>query len=624
MKTFFKCLSLVAIILLQFSASVFAGTLDDYYLQRFGEATADQLEKAVLSVSTDVQVQERAQCGMPLKHDLRRDWDLLEQTTQKVLAKQLAFPVLTGELTYISSAGHFKVHYAAIGADAPPPADTNFNGIPDWVETVAATFETVRASYIALGYNPVPTSGGVAYDIYLRDLATLKYYGVTTSSQPAPSAGYPNAYTSWMEIDNNFTDSIYHPTTYTPLQSLQITAAHEYHHAIHFGYTIYFDAWYAEATSTWMEDELYDNVNQLYNYISAWFIGSTKSLDLAVGSDAATSGAGYSRWIFNRYLAEEHTPGVVLGAWQKLAGLASPGGGADIPMAPVLDSLLSSTSYNSSLGNEFFGFTKRVYTREWTTRTYDLSRIPAYSPVATYSSYPVNSTNSPTPYVSLPAYSFAYYKFIPTSNVPTLTVYVNKTSGIQTALFKKVSGVPSEISADASGAYYTVNNFSFDDEVVLLITNTSSTDGHSANFSTDSMPATPTEPIITPTTNTITSGSSGGGGCFIATAAYGSYLHPKVQLLRNFRDHYLLTNAPGRAFVAAYYRYSPPLANFIASHDFLRATARLALTPLFVAAVYPLGTAATLLLMAGLIFRSLRRRIKAARALLTQGAQTAS
>ncbi|MDY6880465.1 MAG: fibronectin type III domain-containing protein [Thermodesulfobacteriota bacterium] len=73
---------------------------------------------------------------------------------------------------------------------------------------------------------------------------------------------------------------------------------------------------------------------------------------------------------------------------------------------------------------------------------------------------------------------------------------------------------------------------------------------------------------------------SGGGGCFIATAAFGSPMEPQVFLLRQFRDQYLLSNGPGRAFVHAYYRYSPPLADLIGDHGLARKMVRAGLQPL--------------------------------------------
>lgn len=72
----------------------------------------------------------------------------------------------------------------------------------------------------------------------------------------------------------------------------------------------------------------------------------------------------------------------------------------------------------------------------------------------------------------------------------------------------------------------------------------------------------------------------GGGGCFIATAAYGSYWAPHVMTLRKFRDEYLLDNKLGKKFVQVYYKYSPPLAYFIAEHDELQFVVRVGLTPL--------------------------------------------
>jgi chitinase len=78
------------------------------------------------------------------------------------------------------------------------------------------------------------------------------------------------------------------------------------------------------------------------------------------------------------------------------------------------------------------------------------------------------------------------------------------------------------------------------------------------------------------------SGSSSGNssGCFIATAAFGSKFERHVRLLRRFRDLYLMPFKIGRLFVKAYYRYSPPVADFIADHDTLRAMVRWSLIPL--------------------------------------------
>jgi hypothetical protein len=80
------------------------------------------------------------------------------------------------------------------------------------------------------------------------------------------------------------------------------------------------------------------------------------------------------------------------------------------------------------------------------------------------------------------------------------------------------------------------------------------------------------------------------GGCFIATAAYGADWYAEVQALRDFRDRYLLRNAPGRWFVARYYELSPAVADYIRAHSALRPIVRALLTPLVVVALFLLGS----------------------------------
>jgi hypothetical protein len=126
---------------------------------------------------------------------------------------------------------------------------------------------------------------------------------------------------------------------------------------------------------------------------------------------------------------------------------------------------------------------------------------------------------------------------------------------------------------------------------------------------------------VTVTADTVppVQGGDDGGACFIATAAYGSYLDPHVEVLRTFRDQRLMTNRLGREFVSVYYDHSPPIARVISEHPLLKAVVRGLLTPIVYGLAYP-KTAMTLL--ATMFFLTLRlwgivRRRTAARRLLT-------
>ena len=79
--------------------------------------------------------------------------------------------------------------------------------------------------------------------------------------------------------------------------------------------------------------------------------------------------------------------------------------------------------------------------------------------------------------------------------------------------------------------------------------------------------------------------------CFIATAAYGTPMAEEIQILRKFRDEYLLTNPLGQALVDFYYRVSPPIAEFITEHPSLKPMARAGLVPAVAISTLAVNTA---------------------------------
>ena len=94
--------------------------------------------------------------------------------------------------------------------------------------------------------------------------------------------------------------------------------------------------------------------------------------------------------------------------------------------------------------------------------------------------------------------------------------------------------------------------------------------------------------------------AASGQGCFIATAAYGSYMDGSVQTLRSFRDTFMERSSIGSGLVSAYYSISPPMAAFIGDHAGLKPVVRAALMPSVAASAAAVGTSPVTTLAIGL------------------------
>ncbi len=87
-----------------------------------------------------------------------------------------------------------------------------------------------------------------------------------------------------------------------------MTLAHEYSHVLHFGYDAFQDAWISEATATWMEDQVFDGIDDYLRYLKRW----VRRVDtpLTARSIRFYGTAVWNHWLQRRYGAE-----IVRNAW---------------------------------------------------------------------------------------------------------------------------------------------------------------------------------------------------------------------------------------------------------------------------------------------------------------------
>ena len=210
---------------------------------------------------------------------------------------------------------HFRFHYSTSGPHAVDTKDIDNNLRPDYVEEVIKVFDYVAVKlHNEMGYTRPPSDGYYSstrdkggsnhYDIYIRSIPS-KYYGYVQPEEYSQGNGdnerselrnEKNAFTSYMAIRNN-----YKKFSLSELENIKVTAAHEYFHAIQFGYDGWEKPWLLEASAIWMEEEIYDEINDCYQYMKDWFKYPHKSLD-------ESGFHWYGSFIFFEYI-EQHMGG---------------------------------------------------------------------------------------------------------------------------------------------------------------------------------------------------------------------------------------------------------------------------------------------------------------------------
>lgn len=232
-----------------------------------------------------------------------------------------------------SPSGFFRLHYATTGPDAVPPADSNGNGIPDYVDEAGASLDSsYRCEVTAQGYLAPPRDAGRGgsdqYDVYLRDLSKedLGLYGRTVPDTLISQASQPDRYITFIEMDNNF-DPTDRNTSGEPIYAttgrpaLRVTCAHEFHHAIQLGAYAYskIQPMLYEMSSTWMEYRVFPDVHDNEQYL-------VKLLNVPYAYPFADPSAsnGYHWWWFGNVLQERGGDALLRAVWERIGTGARP------------------------------------------------------------------------------------------------------------------------------------------------------------------------------------------------------------------------------------------------------------------------------------------------------------
>jgi hypothetical protein len=243
---------------------------------------------------------------------------------------------------------HFCVHYVRTTSDAPPPHDANGNGVPDWVETNGSVLESLwQKEVVEYGFNPPKSDIDLAshgpdgrMDIYLADIVDQGILGYC-APEPPPNYQFWDV-PGYCVLDNDYSPVQIGAPGLGGLLELELTAVHEFFHAIQFGYDYGDDTWLLEGTATWIEDEAFGPVHEPY---ARFPYSPLRQPQVPIDLYSPTTPYQYGSWVFWRFLEEylsgnvSHVnPGVIRRVWELAAGKCD---GRDCYSIAAVSTLLS-------------------------------------------------------------------------------------------------------------------------------------------------------------------------------------------------------------------------------------------------------------------------------------------
>ena len=202
--------------------------------------------------------------------------------------------------------GPVCVHYVRSTRDAPPD--------DAWAQKTLRVMNRVwRAEVRRMGFRPPPRDGRHGgdgrFDVYLKELGSQGLYGYCAPEYRV--GGMAHVASGYCVLDDDFARKQY---GVDPMVSLRVTAAHEFFHAIQFGYDFREDPWLLESTAAWMEEQVADGADDNRRYLP---YGQVARPGTSLDRFDPSGFNQYGNWVFWEYLGERFGADVVKAVWRQ-------------------------------------------------------------------------------------------------------------------------------------------------------------------------------------------------------------------------------------------------------------------------------------------------------------------
>lgn len=164
----------------------------------------------------------------------------------------------------------------------------DYEATEEELQTLGDIFEFVWSAEIdEHGWNQPRGTDAGKMDIYL---AALEEWHLGYTSKYDDGSPY-----IVLNADMSFTDQ-------TTEDAWRVTAAHEFHHGVQFTYDNNAAGWWMESTATWMEDEVYDDIDDYFTYLRSTQWPAYPEISLV----ASNGWHEYGSVLWNKYLSENY------------------------------------------------------------------------------------------------------------------------------------------------------------------------------------------------------------------------------------------------------------------------------------------------------------------------------